>query len=191
MYGFQMPSMEERAVREAHVMAVEEKSIVTERQLAFAFDVRSVKNTDLDISRKVELNCEPVNMLHGLALSFDCCFTDNVIEPYPRESVTDRDTLKSIQELLSYSDKEIVPSDETAVHQDKPNVLSTSCQTPTTHWKQTALFFPEPVDTSTLSTLSGTLMMHRSPANHRSYYIRLFLVGADDSSHRFFSWVLE
>eukprot|EP01138_Halocafeteria_seosinensis_P006757 gb/GECG01006910.1/.p1 GENE.gb/GECG01006910.1/~~gb/GECG01006910.1/.p1 ORF type:complete len:564 (+),score=83.47 gb/GECG01006910.1/:1-1692(+) len=192
VYGFQMPTMEQKAVREAHVMEVDPSSVSTERQLAFAFDVRTVKDLDLDVSRRIELNCESVDILHGLVLSFDCCFSNNVIDAYARETITELTTLTNIHAVLQSAARGTSLEEDTG---EGPNILSTACQTPVTHWKQTALFFPQPLDTSKQRSLSGTLIMHRSPANHRSYYIRLFLPGTNAEAHTYaqnvYSWVLE
>lgn len=186
VFGLGMPSMRRRALDEAHVMKIDHASVGTTREIVFAFDTRTVDPNELDVFQQVSLCCDKVSTLYGIVISFDCGFSNNVVGPYKSQHLGKLETMQEVDNTLQTFQRNVMEENNSEI--TEPNVLSTSCQDVETHWKQVALFFSQPIDTSSYDKIEGQLLMHRVAETKRSYQIRLHL---DVPKGFDFSWTLE
>ena len=161
VYGMNMAPMKRKVVnelrKEANVEIVDSKTVVTNRSELIAFDLNSCNDADLDFKTSFELKPS----YHG----------------------GEKDEVKIDKLVVSFDvDFDLLRDEKcTAVS------FSTSCQTPSTHWKQTSLWF-DPEDAPSLKSgevMRGTFSMSRNDVNQRDMdFIVTWEVGLDEKDFK-------
>ncbi|ANM64434.1 protein arginine methyltransferase 6 [Arabidopsis thaliana] len=172
VYGIDMSAMmqlaKQCAFEEPSVESISGENVLTWPEVVKHIDCKTIKIQELDsVTARYKFNSMMRAPMHGFAFWFDVEFSGPASSPAKNTSETS----------IASGSSSISPSGE--VNQKKRTnpsdalVLSTSPESPPTHWQQTIVYFYDPIDVEQDQVIEGSVTLSQSKENKRFMNIHL------------------
>jgi protein arginine N-methyltransferase 6 len=156
------------AFEEPSVESISGENVLTWPEVVKHIDCKTIKIQELDsVTARYKFNSMMRAPMHGFAFWFDVEFSGPASSPAKNTSETS----------IASGSSSISPSGE--VNQKKRTnpsdalVLSTSPESPPTHWQQTIVYFYDPIDVEQDQVIEGSVTLSQSKENKRFMNIHL------------------